>query len=794
MSLTGALAFLLGILALGALPTLPSMFVWLPVALLLAVFWRVRRRCPSALAFACWFVLGFAWALTRADALLDQRWSADDMHRDVVLTGVVRGVPERQDHSTRFEFAVEAARLGDRLLTQPPARVRLGWYGRRPDLRPGERWRLTARLKPAHGHLNPGGFDYEGWLFSRGIRATGYVREGGKARRLGQASDPVSLVDRWRQTLDRRLHAALEGTPNAGVISALVLGMRSGIPEDRWRVLLETGTNHLIAISGLHIGLIAGLVFALVRRFWAFVPALALRLSAPQAAAGMALVAAALYALMAGLSIPTQRALVMLAVALGGIMLKRHLRPSHALALALVGVLLLDPFAVHNAGFWLSFSAVAFILYALIGRERPRRGGTWTHWLRVQWALTLGLLPLSIALFQRAAPVAPLANLIAVPWVGLLVVPLSLSGTLLLSVWPAGGAAVLRLASGLLNALWPLLDWLAELPWAHLRLGLSDIWVLPVALAGVLIVLAPRAWPARWVGLILVAPVFVPAGDTPRPGDWRLTLLDVGQGLAATVQTARHVLVFDAGPRYRSGFDAGEAIVAPYLRTQGVTHIDRLIVSHPDMDHRGGAASLAAALPVHMRIDAVGPNACRAGQSWHWDGIDFMFLYPAPGETGSRNNRSCVLKVSGPGGSALLIADIERGGERRLVNRGRRILASDLMLVPHHGSLTSSSSGLIDAVGPRIALISSGFGNRFGFPRAAVLQRYRARGVAVYDTASAGAIRVDFIADAQAGIEVKAYRHSHRRFWQYSAAEPAGAQNRIEPIGFGMFNNANNND
>lgn len=766
---TGSLAFLLGILCLGLLSSLPSVTIFTLITVpLLLVAWVLRRHYPCALLF--WFVFGFGWALLRADWALAQTWPAQDMHRDAVLTGVVIGVPERRDVSTRFELAVESISLNGHPVAHAPHHVRLSWYGHRPDLRPGERWRLTVRLKPAHGYLNPGGFDYEGWLFSRGIRATGYVRHGRMALRLGERLGPFERIDRWRQSLDRDLRAVLPHDPNAGVISALVLGLRGGIPEDRWRVLLETGTNHLIAISGLHIGLIAGLIFAVMRRLWSAIPLFALRLSAPQAAAALALAAAGGYALMAGLSIPTQRALIMLTVALGGVMLKRRLRPAHTLALALMAVLLLDPFAVYNAGFWLSFTAVAFILYALIGRERPARAAAWINWLRVQWALGLGLLPLSIALFQRTALIAPLANLIAVPWVGLLVVPLALSGTLVLSLWPAGGAFILHLTAKLLAILWPILDWLSTLPGAYARLGLAAPWILPVALAGALIVLAPRAWPARWVGLLLVAPLFVPSGDPPKQGDWRLTVLDVGQGLAVTVQTARHVLVFDAGPRYGPNFDAGEAVLVPYLRTLGISHVDRLVISHPDMDHRGGVTSLLAALPVSERIDAKGAHACRAGQTWHWDGIDFRFLHPGQGPSrGGRNDRSCVLRIDGAGGSAILIADIEKGGERRLVKRWPGGLRADLMLVPHHGSLSSSSPRLIDAIKPRIALISSGFGNRYGFPREAVVERYRARGIALYDTARSGAIRVDFKREGNA-IQVDRFRRNHARFWQYQPA------------------------
>lgn len=762
-----ALAFLSGVLALGWMSDLPSWAVYFAVSAIILAGIRIGVRWRVPRSFVVWCVLGFGWALLRADGLLGGAWPAQDMHRDVVLTGVVAGVPERNNRSTRFEFAVDSAELDGRRVEHPPGYVRLSWFGPRPLLHPGERWRLTVRLKPPHGYMNPGGFDYEEWLFSRGIRATGYVRTSHAAIRLGEVAGAKVWVDRTRQWLNRRLHAALGDDDNAGVIAALVLGLRGDIPEQRWDILLQTGTNHLIAISGLHIGLIAGLIFALMRRIWGAVPALVLRVSAPQGAAAVALLAAAGYALLAGFSIPTQRAMVMLLVVMGGVLLKRRVRPFQSLALALLAVLIFDPFAVHNAGFWLSFAAVGFILYAVVGRRHVASPFAWREWGRVQWALAVGLLPLSIALFQRAAPVAPLANLLAVPWIAMLVLPLALIGTLGLAVWPSAASSLLHLSAWLLGFMWPALEWLSGLPGAHWRLGLGAFWVLPSALLGAIVVLAPRAWPARWVGWILIAPLLLPARAAPEPGAWRLTALDVGQGLALTVQTADHVLVYDAGPRYGPRFDAGEAIVGPFLRAQGITRIDRLVVSHADMDHRGGVASLRAAFLVSETTGPQGPNACRAGQSWRWDGVVFTFLSPDDTTGGKRNDRSCVLRISGAGGSALLLSDVEKNGEQSLLAHAPGQLAADVALVPHHGSRTSSSMELVAAISPRIALVSSGFGNRYGFPDPNVLQRYRAVGADIYDTADLGAISVDFPAMAARNVHVVSYRLSHASFWHY---------------------------
>ncbi|MDX9767228.1 MAG: DNA internalization-related competence protein ComEC/Rec2, partial [Ectothiorhodospiraceae bacterium] len=522
---------------------------------------------------------------------------------------------------------------------------------------------------------------------------------------------------------------------------------------------------HLMAISGLHVGLVAGLAGLLALRLWRLSARLCLWLAAPRAAALAGLAAGFVYALLAGFAIPTQRALVMLTVVAAALAWGRIGTPSRTLALALLAVLLLDPLSVLSPGFWLSFAAVAVILYALTGR----RAGHPLAWLRIQVVIAIGLLPLTVWFFQFGAVVSPLANLIAVPWVGFVVVPSTLLGAALAPWMPAVAGLPLWLADAALDLLWPVLEWLAALPGGQwLPPAPPFVWLL-LALAGGALLLAPRGWPARWLGAVLLLPMLTWQPPAPAEGDFRFTLLEVGQGLAAVIETRRHLLVYDTGPRFSDRFDAGEAAIHPYLVHRGRRRVDRLILSHGDDDHAGGAASLLARVPVGEvlgdtgdRDDLPSPRPCKAGEAWRWDGVDFELLHPPRGWRGD-NEASCVLRVAAAGGSLLLTGDIERLAEAAMLRERREALAAEVMLIPHHGALTSSTPAFIDAVRPRLAVVSSGYGNRFGHPRPEILALYRERDIPVLDTAREGAITLRFEVD---GLAIEpGYRHAVRRYW-----------------------------
>jgi len=752
------LLFALGVILPQRLAELPST-AWLAGGLLLAL--GLLRR--SALPLAFW--VGVAWCTVAAGLRLVDVLPAERAGVDLTVSGTLASIPQTQGQATRFEFIPDRTQEVATAAALP-RRLRLAWYGAHPPLAAGARWRLRLRLKPPRGFLNPGGFDFEGWLFQRGLGATGYVRDHPANRSLGPAAGPRHALQRLRQRLHGAVAATLADSPRRGLLTALALGERGTITPEQWTVLRATGTSHLVAISGLHLGLVAGLFFMLARRTWGW--AGLTRIGPAQlAAAWLTLPLAALYAGLAGFSVPTQRALLMVGVVLAALLVRRALAPGRALALALAGVLLLDPLAPGAVGFWLSFGAVAVILY-LVAWRQPGGGRGW-RWVWIQLALGLGLAPLLVVAFQQVPLVSPLANLVAVPLVGFVLVPLVLLATLLLLPLPALGTALLQVADRLLALAWPPLQACAGWPLAQHGFAQPPLWLALAGCAGVLLLLAPRGLPLRLPGLVLLLPLLTFRPEAPGHGAAWVTLLDVGHGLAVLVRTAHRVLVYDTGPAYSARFDAGSAIIVPALRRLGRDRIDALVVSHGDGDHAGGLASLRAALTVGRLIAgpgvaaATGAEACRAGQRWSWDGVEFTFLHPAA-DGAAGNDGSCVLRVAAAGSSLLLTGDIEAEGERRLLARAAAALRADVLQVPHHGSRTSSTPPFVAAVAPRLALISSRRDNAYGLPVAAIVDRYVAVGAEVVDSADAGAIEVRL--PARPGRpEVRRARDQARRFW-----------------------------
>ncbi|WJW76777.1 DNA internalization-related competence protein ComEC/Rec2 [Thiohalobacter sp. IOR34] len=725
-----ALGFLGGIL-LFLYP--PPAVAWLLLPLLA---WRpARRRAPWLLAGALWA------ALHPPPELLDAALEGQDL----LLRGSLVSLPAADTARQRFRFRAEARRVGNDW--QPfHHELRLSWYRAPLRLGAGDRWQFRVRLKRPRGFANPGGFDYGRWLRRQGFTATGYVRPSPDNRRLGAASGLPLL--KLRQHLLRQIDRALEGRAGQGVVTALALGQREGIDPAQWQRLRATGTAHLVAISGLHVGLLAGLGFLLGRGLWSRSSHLTRRLAAQRAGALSAIALATAYALLAGFSIPTQRALLMVTLAGLVLLLGRPLRPMPLFGTALLGVLLLDPHAVQDPGFWLSFTAVGLLLWAGLGRRGPRPPlPRLQALLRSSLLLTVGLAPVTALAFGQAAWLSPLANLLAIPWVTLLVVPLSLLGTALLGIGVEAGGTLLRLAAGGFEALDRVLGWLAALPGAAGWLPPPEPVALLLAVTGVLWLAAPRGFPGRWVAGLLLLPLLLLRPPQPPPGHAWFSLLDVGQGLAAVVRTRNHVLVYDTGPRFASGFETGSAVLRPFLLQAGLRAVDLLIVSHGDNDHIGGARGLTRSLPVYQVISSVPQRLdwrraarCDRPRRWSWDGVGFELIHPAGRRRWRGNNASCVLRVVAADGQALLLpGDIEAAAERALLH-GTADLGADLLVVPHHGSRTSSTAAFIERVGPRYALFAVGYRNRFGFPRPEIAARYRQRGIRLLDTATAGAI------------------------------------------------------
>jgi competence protein ComEC len=779
-----AIGFVGGVSVVQQLPDLPGGWVYFVLIFALGLLAYYKLRLPAT------FVFGVVWALAFAEVRLGQSLPSATERQAAVVEGVIRTIPQSMDQGFRFHFDIErTVEPADLTL---PSRVRLSWYDLRISPKAGERWRLSIKLKPPHGMLNPGGLDYERWLFAQGIRAVGYVTKSLDNRRL-DATDSRYLFEVRRQALYDRLSATLNGEPLAGIVKALIMGADDDITPGQWDVLRRTGTTHLVAISGSHIGLVAGFVFFIVRRIWSGLGAL--RWSPPSVAAVSAFIAALFYSALADFAIPTQRAMIMIGIVMGAVIGQRHLNGFHVLATALFAVVLYDPLAVLSPGFWLSFTAVALIFLAVSYRRGKLAG--WRAMLRVNWATSLGLAPLLMLFFQQVSVISPIANLFAVPVVGFLLIPICLTGAILLPVLPTAGEALLILASRLLDWTWPILRWMADLPAAQWTHAEPPLWTIPLALLGFVLLLSPKGIPARWLGLVLALPAVTFQPNRPPPSGFYLTLLDVGQGLGAAVETRDHLLIFDTGARFGNQFDIGSAVIEPYLRHRGIQRIDTLVVSHGDNDHIGGARALLERFAVGRtytsapeKLSNFPTENCKAGQSWEWDGVRFDML--APIEKSEReNDNSCVLRVSTPGGSALLTGDIERSAERLLINRYGQDLASDILVVPHHGSNTSSSSAFLDAVKPRYALIPAGFLNRYGFPHRAVLGRYRARSIPVLNTAETGALTV-LVGNRQSDLKLEVYRAESGRYWNAHPTERAewakkknrGERSERENLGF----------
>lgn len=763
------LAFAAGIIVVQNMPELPAWRYAALAGILLALpGLRWSGLTMRLLTLIACLALGLAWAAWRADVRLADSLDVAWEGRDIEVTGVVAGLPQDFSHGTRFEFDVN---FGSTVGTVPQ-RVMLSWYqGRRDDeqferqpVRPGERWRFTVRLKRPHGNANPGGFDYEAWLLERNIRATGYIRPNPAERLTEMVWQPAYLVERLRYGVRAAFQRTLPEAsyPWSGILVALAIGDQKAINGELWATFNRSGVTHLMSISGLHITMVAALFGWLVSFAWRRVPTLTLRLPAQKAGVLAGCIAALAYALIAGFGVPAQRTVYMLLVAALAVWSSRIVAPSRILALALLVVLLFDPWAVLAAGFWLSFGAVAALLY--IGAARLGAADGWIGrlktWGAVQWAATLASLPILLLVFQQFSLVSPLANAVAIPVVSFIVTPLALIGALI-PWWP-----ILSLAHWVMDGLMIFLGWCAT--WPVWQAPAPPLWAVGVAGLGVAVGLLPRGVPGRWLGAVLIVPaVFWPVGK-PAPGVVWIDVLDVGQGLATVIRTHQHTMIYDPGPLYSAESDAGQRVVVPFLRTLGINRIDMLMVTHRDSDHAGGTASVRAAVEVaelRSSVTGLGGERCLAGQTWRWDDVLFEVLHPSSDvyETdGKSNHLSCVLRVTAGGRRMLLTSDIEAADEAALLRRNPDDLGADVMLVPHHGSKTSSTETFLTAVGADEVIVPVGYRSRFGHPKPEVVARYAASGARIWRTDRDGAVRIVLGPD---GEQLSGWRQQHARYW-----------------------------
>ena len=725
-------------------------------------------------------IVGFVWAALFAQYRLADSLPVEWESKDVEIVGVVASMPTFGEHGVRFRFDVEKILTPNAIV---PHHLSLSWYLKsdgtmQSPVHAGERWRWSVRLKRPHGNANPYGFDFEAWLLEQNIRATGYMRDKSEHVRVGMTEFSVRVaIEQARESIRSHMLSALRNQRYGPVLIALAIGDQSAIAQADWDLFWQTGIGHLISISGLHVTMIAGLMFSIAYFLWRRSTRLTLWWPARKSATIAGFVAALGYSTLAGLSIPTQRTLLMIAVFAIALLRDRMAGPSQVLCAALFAVLLFDPWAVNAAGFWLSFGAVALIFYVTANRngnvnetlratvrQRLFNAG------RIQWAVTLGLVPLLIAMFQQVSIVSPLANAIAIPLVSFLVVPLTLIGLL------PGCEALLQGAHHALAFGMHGLEAARDVPFGQWVGAAPQPWAIVMGIVGACWLLLPRGFPARWLGVWGMLPLFALSAPRPSADAFWVTTLDVGQGLAIVVRTARHTLLYDAGPKFNSEADSGNRVVVPYLRAVGAQHLDGMIVSHADSDHSGGALSVMRGMPIDWitaSLPAEHPIAtnakhyvpCAAGQRWQWDGVRFEILHPGPWlnvAAMKENNRGCVLKISSQVGSILLPADIERESEFELTQHSSEALRSDVLLAPHHGSKTSSSKEFLDAVHPQFIMVSAGYRNRFGHPKNEILDRYAASGATVFRSDRDGAVTFRFDGGQ---VRAETYRQSHPRYW-----------------------------
>jgi len=752
-----------GAYALNLFQHLPP--IWLLIAVLPILLLCLGLRCSRLAGF---LLLGFCASWLAAANAIDERLPQEKQGKTLSIEARVTAFP------------VQSGRLL-RLLVSPenddwlPRRIRLSWYDPPHSPQLGEIWHLEVRLRRPRGFANPSGFDYEGWLFRQGIGATGYVVNGADNRQL--ASQQAAPIPRYRRNFAARLASLLPADNATAVLQAVAVGARQDISRQQWDRYAVTGTSHLMAISGMHIGLAAGGVYLLV---WALLSAARIGTNVRDPAIVAAIVAATLYAAVSGFAVPARRAFLMACLAATAVLARRQLPAARLIAVCALVVLLTDPLSIHAPGFKLSFAAVLLLLWF----SRQLQLTTSVCRVRVvnalcqgifrlgslQLTLLCGLFPLTVFLFDRAAWLGPPVNLLVLPIFNLLTVPSSLLGMLLDGPLRFAGDVLLQFAHATVLAVLWVVDRAAEMPFAKIEFAAMSGSMLLVAALPAIYAVVPPGWPGRklaWVAL-LASVLHQPAA--PPVGCVDVHILDVGQGLAAVLQLHSKTLIYDTGPAFRSGSTAAELVLIPFLKRLGVRQPDLLVVSHADLDHAGGVLPLLREFDFSGSLvgeplpqPALAQAPCIAGSAWRWDAVSFRVLHPQTAEVWDGNNASCVLQIRTGPYSVLLAGDIEAPVENRLLQR-HELQRATLVVVPHHGSKTSSGAGFVRALRPQTAVVSAGYGNRWGFPKPEVVKRWRAAGARVLNTAESGAISQRFCSDGSTSA-LRQQRRQGRRYW-----------------------------
>lgn len=753
------LAFLCADVYIQCLSQLPKISTCIMVMMLLCLTSLVCK-------YRVWWMIclgvstGILWTTWYAQQQLQRAVFPIDIAHSQRVRGIIATLPHVDKWGTQF-------------MVVTPAKQTIALYWRTPTrpLRVGDEWQFTARLRHIHGTQNPGGFDQEAWSLQRGIHARGRVDAKRPQIYLAHHDDAYRL-QQWRQHIDERITAQLPHTSTAPWLRALILGERQGMHAADWSVLRNTGTNHLMAIAGLHIAMLTGVMYVMAAWCWRRFATGCLYLPAQRVAACVALGAAFAYGALSGFALPTERACLMCTFAMISIYQRQSSTRWQSWALALSAILLLNPLSVLSDSFWLSFGTIALIIYGVSARLHPT--GWWWHWGRAQWVIAVGIVPIGIYFFQEISLLNLFANCIAIPWLEFAILPWCLLSVLCLPISPAVSHGLLICADWSLQYLWWFLSGLAHWPYMSFHLAITQWWVLFAAVVGVILFLLPRGIGGRYLGVCWLLPLgFAPSAQPSQNALW-LYILDVGQGLSIVVQTHRHVLIYDTGARYGDNYDVGERILLPFLYHQGINHLDALVLSHGDNDHSGGAPSLVQQLPpeifyssVPRRFSALSPGHlyyCLAGQHWTWDGVHFSFLYPDVTHLRLGNNSSCVLRIEVGQQVILLTGDIEHKAQQVLLAQPPALLATTLLVAPHHGSKSAAHQAFIDATHPHDVIYATGYRNRYHFPHKVVVARYAQRGAQQYNTTVTGMLLFQFNPDGTVPRPM-CYRQIHAHYW-----------------------------
>lgn len=697
--------------------------------LLLALILILRPRWSVIV----WFLVAMMWGFIHQCWVNDKGMPDAQVIPKASLQGTVISLPSSNPGKTQFKFF--AQRLNNQVVQ---ATILLSCYQHCPIFKAGQVWHLDAKLKKPDNLANPGSFDYVGWLKANHIQWTGYIKRGSK--KLSDAENNHQFLLVFREKLALALSQTMPKGSALGILQALTLGVTSNISKEQWDLFRRTGTTHLMVISGSHIGLIAGFSYWLMKWFWSRSSRLCLYCPAAQVASVAGVLMALIYALLAGFGAPAQRSLLACFFLLLRNFLSFRLTVWQAWRYGLLAVLLFEPHTVLLPGFYLSFIAVAILI--LINQRVKSQGVIKT--IYIQLACLFGLMPLSLYWFSYGALNDLIANLLAIPLVGFVIVPLALIQLFLLQCFNIQGLMVA--VNWAIESLLFYLHWVDSFAMFNLNFSFTDL-LSPLALMMVMLVALFMPIKALFPALIvLFFSAIFPAHQRVKFGEARIDILDVGQGLAVVINTANHILIYDTGMKFYQGGDMAKLAIIPYLNILGIKKLDKVVISHPDLDHRGGLVSLEEKYPIgELLVDKVAfyhrGKACHNHPTWQWDGVSFQFLAITK-KFRDKNNSSCILQIKNSEGSVLLTGDIEKLAEDYLVATYGKQLQSDILLIPHHGSKTSSSSVFIRQVAPQYAVISSGFDNRYHFPHQQTINTLQKQKIAIFNTSECGMVSV----------------------------------------------------